>query len=166
MNKLKKLVVLAVVIVGVILFIYPKPFKQTYKDVQVYENGNKVSKIDIELDGKIHKGRFVWQRLKFSEELHGSITIGDKKYSLSPVDLYEFPDEDGNYTDNGIYESLLSIDQYDIVNDNYLTFYITHDKSKLYINSNSKEFIYPSNTNEDYQSVKDWIYSLFKVLIY
>nr|WP_303212875.1 hypothetical protein [uncultured Romboutsia sp.] len=158
MNKLKKLVVLAVVIVGVILFIYPKPFKQTYKDVQVYENGNKVSKIDIELDGKIHKGRFVWQRLKFSEELHGSITIGDKKYSLSPVDLYEFPDEDGNYTDNGIYESLLSIDQYDIVNDNYLTLYITHDKSKLYINSNSKEFIYPSNTNEDYQSVKDWIY--------
>lgn len=158
MNKLKKLVVLAVVIVGVILFIYPKPFKQTYKDVQVYENGNKVSKIDIELDGKIHKGRFVWQRLKFSEELHGSITIGDKKYSLSPVDLYEFPDEDGNYTDNGIYESLLSIDQYDIVNDNYLTFYITHDKSKLYINSNSKEFIYPSNTNEYYQSVKDWIY--------
>ena len=158
MNKLKKLVVLAVVIVGVILFIYPKPFKQTYKDVQVYENGNKVSKIDIELDGKIHKGRFVWQRLKFSEELHGSITIGYKKYSLSPVDLYEFPDEDGNYTDNGIYESLLSIDQYDIVNDNYLTFYITHDKSKLYINSNSKEFIYPSNTNEDYQSVKDWIY--------
>ena len=158
MNKLKKLVVLAVVIVGVILFIYPKPFKQTYKDVQVYENGNKVSKIDIELDGKIHKGRFVWQRLKFSEELHGSITIGVKKYSLSPVDLYEFPDEDGNYTDNGIYESLLSIDQYDIVNDNYLTLYITHDKSKLYINSNSKEFIYPSNTNEDYQSVKDWIY--------
>ena len=158
MNKLKKLVVLAVVIVGVILFIYPKPFKQTYKDVQVYENGNKVSKIDIELDGKIHKGRFVWQRLKFSEELHGSITIGDKKYSLSPVDLYEFLDEDGNYTDNGIYESLLSIDQYDIVNDNYLTFYITHDKSKLYINSNSKEFIYPSNTNEDDQSVKDWIY--------
>ena len=158
MNKLKKLVVLAVVIVGGILFIYPKPFKETYKDVQVYENGNKVSKIDIELDGKIHKGRFVWQRLKFSEELHGSITIGDKKYSLSPVDLYEFPDEDGNYTDNGIYESLLSIDQYDIVNDNYLTFYITHDKSKLYINSNSKEFIYPSNTNEDYQSVKDWIY--------
>ena len=158
MNKLKKLVVLAVVIVGVILFIYPKPFKQTYKDVQVYENGNKVSKLDIELDGKIHKGRFVWQRLKFSEELHGSITIGDKKYSLSPVDLYEFPDEDGNYTDNGIYESLLSIDQYDIVNDNYLTLYITHDKSKLYINSNSKEFIYPSNTNEDYQSVKDWIY--------
>lgn len=158
MNKLKKLVVLAVVIVGIILFIYPKPFKQTYKDVQVYENGNKVSKIDIELDGKIHKGRFIWQRLKFSEELHGSITIGDKKYSLSPVDLYEFPDEDGNYTDNGIYESLLSIDQYDIVNDNYLTFYITHDKSKLYINSNSKEFIYPSNTNEDYQSVKDWIY--------
>ena len=158
MNKLKKLVVLAVVIVGGILFIYPKPFKQTYKDVQVYENGNKVSKIDIELDGKIHKGRFIWQRLKFSEELHGSITIGDKKYSLSPVDLYEFPDEDGNYTDNGIYESLLSIDQYDIVNDNYLTLYITHDKSKLYINSNSKEFIYPSNTNEDYQSVKDWIY--------
>ena len=154
MNKLKKLVVLAVVIVGGILFIYPKPFKQTYKDVQVYENGNKVSKIDIELDGKIHKGRFVWQRLKFSEELHGSITIGDKKYSLSPVDLYEFPDEDGNYTDNGIYESLLSIDQYDIVNDNYLTFYITHDKSKLYINSNSKEFIYPSNTDEDYQNVK------------
>lgn len=158
MNKFKKLVVLAVAIVGIILFIYPKTFKQTYNDVQIYENGNKVSKIDIELDGKIHKGRFVWQRLKFIEELHGNITIGDKKYSLSPVDLYEFPDEDGNYTDNDIYESLLSIDQYDIVNDNYLTFYITHDKSKLYINSNSKEYIYPSNTNEDYPSLKDWIY--------
>ena len=155
MNTLKKLTTLGVVtLVGVILFLYPKPFKETYKDVQVYENGNKVSKIDIELDGKIHKGRFVWQRLKFSEELHGSITIGDKKYSLSPVDLYEFPDEDGNYTDNGIYESLLSIDQYDIVNDNYLTFYITHDKSKLYIEIGNKEFIYPSNTDEDYQNVK------------
>ena len=136
MNKLKKLVVLAVLIVGGLLSISPKPFKQTYKDVQVYENGNKVSKIDIELDGKIHKGRFIWQRLKFSEELHGSITIGDKKYSLSPVDLYEFPDEDGNYTDNGIYESLLSIDQYDIVNYNYFTFYITHFKNKIYINLN------------------------------
>ena len=155
MNTLKKLTTLGVVtLVGVILFLYPKPFKETYKDVQVYENGNKVSKIDIELDGKIHKGRFIWQRLKFSEELHGSITIGDKKYSLSPVDLYEFPDEDGNYTDNGIYESLLSIDQYDIVNDNYLTFYITHDKSKLYIEIGNKEFIYPSNTDEDYQNVK------------
>ena len=159
MNTLKKLTTLGVVtLVGVILFLYPKPFKETYKDVQVYENGNKVSKIDIELDGKIHKGRFVWQRLKFSEELKGSITIGNEEYNLHPWDLYMFPDEDGNYTDNGIYESLLSIDQYDIVNDNYLTFYITHDKSKLYINSNSKEFIYPSNTNEDYQSVKDWIY--------
>ena len=50
MNKLKKLVVLAVVIVGVILFIYPKPFKQTYKDVQVYENGNKVSKLKVIVD--------------------------------------------------------------------------------------------------------------------
>ena len=157
MNKLNKSMVLAIV-VGMILFISPKPFKQTYKDVQVYENGNKVSKIDIELDGKIHKGRFVWQRLKFSEELHGNVTIGDKKYFLSPVDLYEFPDEDGNYTDNGIYKSLLSIDQYDIINDNYLVLYITHDKSKLYINSNSKDFIYPSNTNDDYQSVKDWIH--------
>lgn len=45
MNKLKKLIVLAIVIVGMTLFIYPKPFKQTYKDVQVYENGNKVIKM-------------------------------------------------------------------------------------------------------------------------
>ena len=154
MNKLKKLVVLAVVIVGVILFIYPKPFKQTYKDVQVYENGNKVSKIDIELDGKIHKGRFVWQRLKFSEELHGSITIGDKKYSLSPVDLYEFPDEDGNYTDNGIYICSLYSDTHDILDDDDIILHITHDKSKLYIEIGNKEFIYPSNKDEDYQNVK------------
>ena len=53
MNTLKKLTTLGVVtLVGVILFLYPKPFKETYKDVQVYENGNKVSKIDIKLDGK------------------------------------------------------------------------------------------------------------------
>ena len=64
MNKLKKLVVLAVVIVGGILFIYPKPFKQTYKDVQVYENGKKVRSVDIKMDSKIHKGHWVWQRLK------------------------------------------------------------------------------------------------------
>ena len=47
------------VVVGTILFMYPKFFKHYYKDVQVYENGNKVSKIDIKLDGKIHKGRFI-----------------------------------------------------------------------------------------------------------
>lgn len=104
MNTLKKLITLGVVtLVGVILFLYPKPFKETYKDVQVYENGNKVSKIDIKLDGKIHKSHFVWQRLKFSEELKGSITIGNEEYNLHPWDLYMFPDEDGNYTDNGIY---------------------------------------------------------------
>ena len=42
MNKYKKLIVLLLIIaVGVILFIYPKSFKQTYKDVQVFENGKK-----------------------------------------------------------------------------------------------------------------------------
>ena len=60
----KLIVLLLIIVVGIILFIYPKSFKQTYKDVQVYENGNKVSKIDIKLDGKIHKGHWVWQRLK------------------------------------------------------------------------------------------------------
>lgn len=104
MKKLNRLIVLfIVVIVGIILFIYPKQFKYYYKDVQVYENENKVSKIDIKLNGKIHKGRFIWQRLKFSDELHGNIIIGDKEYSLSPVDLYEFPDENGNYTDIWIF---------------------------------------------------------------
>lgn len=154
MNKLKKLVVLAVVIVGGILFIYPKPFKQTYKDVQVYENGNKVSKIDIKLDGKIHKSHFVWQRLKFSEELKGSITIGNEEYNLHPWDLYMFPDEDGNYTDNGIYICSLYSDTHDILDDDDIILHITHDKSKLYIEIGNKEFIYPSNTDEDYQNVK------------
>lgn len=71
-----------------------KSFEHYYKDVQVYENDSKVSKVDIKLSGKIHKGRFIWRRLKFSEELQGNITIGGKTYSLSPVDLYEFIDED------------------------------------------------------------------------
>ena len=66
MNKYKKLIVLLlIIVVGVILFIYPKSFKQTYKDVQVFENGKKVRTVDIKLDGKIHKGRFVWQRVKW-----------------------------------------------------------------------------------------------------
>ena len=38
MNKYKKLIVLLlIIVVGVILFIYTKSFKQTYKDVQVFE---------------------------------------------------------------------------------------------------------------------------------
>ena len=42
MNKYKKLIIiLFIIILGVILFMYPKSFKQTYKDVQVYENGKK-----------------------------------------------------------------------------------------------------------------------------
>ena len=82
MNKYKKLIVLLLIIaVGVILFIYPKSFKQTYKDVQVFENGKKVRTVDIKLDGKIHKAHWVWQRLKFSEELNGSITIDVKNTS-------------------------------------------------------------------------------------
>ena len=65
MNTLKKLTTLGVVtLVGVILFLYPKSFKQTYKDVQVYENGKKVRSVDIKMDSKIHKGHWVWQRLK------------------------------------------------------------------------------------------------------
>ena len=32
------------------------------------------------------------------------------------VDLYEFPNEDGNYTNNGIYVSLLSSSSEDIIN--------------------------------------------------
>lgn len=65
MNTLKKLTTLGVVtLVGVILFLYPKPFKETYKDVQVYENGKKVRSVDIKMDSKIHKGHWVWQRLK------------------------------------------------------------------------------------------------------
>lgn len=70
------------------------------------------------------------------------------------VDLYEFLNEDGNYTNNGIYVSLLSSSSEDIINDKFLTFYITHDKSKLYIISDSEEFIYPYNSDEDYQKVK------------
>ena len=112
MNKYKKLIVLLlIIVVGVILFIYPKSFKQTYKDVQVFENGKKVRTVDIKLDGKIHKAHWVWQRLKFSEELNGSITIDGEKYLLHPYDLYMFPDENGNFTDNGIYECSLNKDK-------------------------------------------------------
>ena len=108
MNKYKKLIVLLLIIaVGVILFIYPKSFKQTYKDVQVYENGKKVRTVDIKLDSKIHKAHWVWQRLKFSEELNGSITVDGEEYLLQPYDLYMFPDENGNFTDNGIYKCCL-----------------------------------------------------------
>ena len=39
----KLIVLLLIIVVGIILFIYPKSFKQTYKDVQVYENGKKVN---------------------------------------------------------------------------------------------------------------------------
>ena len=74
------------------------------------------------------------------------------------VDLYEFPNEEGNYTDNGIYVSLLSSSPEDIINDKFLTFYITHDKSKLYIISDSEEFIYLYNSDEDYQKVKYRMY--------
>ena len=58
------IVLLLIIVVGIILFIYPKSFKQTYKDVQVYENGKKVRSVDIKMDSKIHKGHWVWQRLK------------------------------------------------------------------------------------------------------
>ena len=52
----KLIVLLLIIVVGIILFIYPKSFKQTYKDVQVYENGKKVRSVDIKMDSKIHKG--------------------------------------------------------------------------------------------------------------
>ena len=54
--------------------------------------------------------------------------------------------------------SLLSSSPEDIINDKFLTFYITHDKSKLYIISDSEEFIYPYNSDEDYQKVKYRMY--------
>ena len=51
----KLIVLLLIIVVGIILFIYPKSFKQTYK---------KVRSVDIKMDSKIHKGHWVWQRLK------------------------------------------------------------------------------------------------------
>ena len=156
MNKYKKLIVLLlIIVVGVILFIYPKSFKQTYKDVQVFENGKKVRTVDIKLDGKIHKAHWIWQRLKFSEELNGSITIDGEKYLLHPYDLYMFPDENGNFTDNGIYECTLNKDKNESLEDKNIYFFITHDKSTLYIIMENKEFIYPYNTDEDYQKVRE-----------
>ena len=99
MNKYKKLIVLLLIIaVGVILFIYPKSFKQTYKDVQVYENGN--------------------------------------------------------FTDNGIYKCSLYNEKNEFLEDKNITFFITHDKSTLYIIMENKEFIYQYNTDEDYQKSK------------
>ena len=134
---------------------YPKSFKQTYKDVQVYENGKKVRTVDIKLDGKIHKGHWVWQRLKFSEELEGSITVDGKEYLLHPYDLYMFPDEDGNFTDNGVYRCSLYNEKNELLEDRNVPLYITHDKSMLYIITDNQEFIYPYNTDKDYQKVRE-----------
>ena len=36
-----------------------------------------------------------------------------------------------------------------------VTLYITHDKSTLYIIMDNQEFIYPYNTDEDYQKVRE-----------
>ena len=155
MNKFKKLIVVfVVIIVGIVLFLYPKSFNQIYEDVQAYENGNKVKTVDIKLDGKIHKGYWVWERLKFSKELKGSIIIGDEEYFLHPYDQYMFPDENGNYTDNGIYMCSLYNEENDILGDNDITLYVEHDKSKLYISTDNEEFVYPNNTDDDYKNVR------------
>lgn len=160
MKKLNKwILILFVIIVAIVIYFYPRSFKQTCENVQIFENGNKINTTTVNVDGKIHRGRFVWQRLKFSQELYGTVTIDDKIYNMSPVDLYEFPDEDGNHTDHGIFSSLLSVEPEDIVNDKFLSLNITHDKSKLYINTfspdSSTELIYPFNSDEDYKKVKD-----------
>lgn len=156
MSKSKKLVgVFAIIIVGIILYMYPKSFIQTYEGVQVYEDGNKVEKVNVEIDGEVKKAFWVWQRLKFSEELNGSITIDGKEYNLHPLDLYMFPDGNGNFTDHDIYQCLLDNEEQDILEDEYIYLYVTHDKSKLYIVSGNKEFIYPFNADEDYQKIKD-----------
>ena len=54
----------------------------------------------------------------------------------------------------GIYICSLYSDTHDILDDDDIILHITHDKSKLYIEIGNKEFIYPSNTDEDYQNVK------------
>lgn len=156
MNKLKKLIALFIAVtIGIIIFIYPRSFNKIYEDVQVYENGNKASSVDIKLEGRVHKGYWVWQRLKFSEELEGSITIGGEEYFLHPYDLYMFPDEDGNYTDNDTFRCSLYKNKQDLLSDKSITLYITHDKSILYITLDNKEFVYPANNDEDYLKVRD-----------
>ncbi|MGL4913174.1 MAG: hypothetical protein ACRC3Y_12175 [Romboutsia sp.] len=135
MKKVDKAIIVALaLILGIVVYMMPKGFKYTYEDVQVYENvefeedlevnGNihKVKnieqqigeKINIKIDGKVVKDRFVWQRLKFSEVLEGKVTIGNKDYYLFPVDTHEFPDENGNHTDNGIYSACLSTNPNDV----------------------------------------------------
>ena len=74
----------------------------------------------------------------FGKDLNRSITVDGEEYFLHPYDLYMFPNEDGNFTDNGIYMC-----------------YITNDKSTLYIIMDNQEFIYPYNTDEDYQKVRE-----------
>ena len=145
----KLIVLLLIIVVGIILFIYPKSFKQTYKDVQVYENGKKVRSVDIKMDSKIHKGHWV------GKDLNRSITVDGEEYFLHPYDLYMFPNEDGNFTDNGIYMCSLYNEKNELLEDRKVTLYITHDKSTLYIIMDNQEFIYPYNTDEDYQKVRE-----------
>ena len=47
-----------------------------------------------------------------------------------------------------------------------VTLYITHDKSTLYIIMDNQEFIYPYNTDEDYQKVRERMNSYITILIY
>ena len=180
--------VVVAIILGIIIYMLPKDFKHTYEDVQVYENvqvyedlevngkvhkvknieQKKSKKIDIKIDAKIVKERFVWQRLKFSEVLEGKVTIDNKDYYLFSIDKYEFPDEHGNYTDNNIYSAILSTNPKDIRDEVYY-FDSTHDKSKLYIKSINdsinahgsnevipcEEFVYPVKSDNDYREIKD-----------
>ena len=101
----------------------------------------------------------------FGKDLNRSITVDGEEYFLHPYDLYMFPNEDGNFTDNGIYMCSLYNEKNELLEDRKVTLYITHDKSTLYIIMDNQEFIYPYNTDEDYQKVRERM-NLFTILIY
>lgn len=100
----------------------------------------------------------------FGKDLNRSITVDGEEYFLHPYDLYMFPNEDGNFTDNGIYMCSLYNEKNELLEDRKVTLYITHDKSTLYIIMDNQEFIYPYNTDEDYQKVRERMNSYLQFL--
>ena len=60
----------------------------------------------------------------FGKDLNRSITVDGEEYFLHPYDLYMFPNEDGNFTDNGIYECSLNKDKNESLEDKNIYFFI------------------------------------------
>lgn len=156
--KQKKIIVAIFVLIFIILLVFfnfykkNKPIDISFEQgILVNNSNNKVieSNINANLKANISKGDFLIKELKFRENLVGTLTINNEKYSLYAFNLFKG-------TDNLFWGELKKNKEQEYPS--YIAF-ISPDFKKIYLNDdiNNKSIAIPAKSLNDFNNIKNYM---------